>query len=151
MTMKIKKGVGILDFILIVVIGVLAFSVMFNWIVVNSNEAELNIDARYNDSFINLTENQLAMDTTTKQLRGSLNNITEAKGVVSTAFFGLRGMLAIFLLPLQIFDPVLETLSLAVDLLDFVPNGVKVAATIGLTVMLTFAFLRFFTQRSNDA
>ena len=149
---KFKKGeVTLTNVFVTTIIGILIFGAFLAFVNQSALESGVTVDSRYNDSYNRMLNAQSNLSATTNEIRDSMQDLTEAEDAASTAYFGLKGALALFKLPLQIINPVLETSSTVMDMLDFVPNSIIVTATIIFTLLIVFALLRFITQRSNNA
>ena len=145
-----KKGVKILDVMLTIVVAIFALGSVFLFILDNASEAGVTVPAHYNDTYNNLSRKQANLNTTAYELRDSVEDVTEAESAAAVAWNGFKGMLELFKLPLQLLDTGLESLTLGLSFVDFIPGIALAAITLGITIIIVFAILRFFTQRGND-
>jgi hypothetical protein len=149
--LETKKGVKIIDIFMVLLVGIFAFTGIFLFIQDNAEESGIEVDARYTDAFNNLSEEQEDIDELAKELRDSVQDIKEADNAAQVAWNGMKGILAIFKLPLEIWDTAKTSFEIGLSMLDTIPAAPKAVILIALTVILVFAFLRFITQRGNDA
>jgi len=148
---QFKNGVSILDVFLIVVMGIFCFGSFFFFVTTLASENDIDVPSRYNDSYQDMLDDQAEIQSTTEEIRDIMGDLEQASTIQQVAFNGILGVLALFKLPLKIINPVFSTLNLALDLFDIIPSTVIVSISIGILIILTFALLRFVTQRGNDA
>ena len=149
---KMNKKGSIKDIMIIVITGILLFSAFLSFTTDNAVQSGVELPGTYNDSYNRLARTQENLSATTDEIRDSMQDITEADNTILAAFYGMKGFLVIFKLPLKILSPILIGLSTVLDMVGIVtPPEVIIAITIGITIIIVFAFLRFLTQRGNDA
>jgi len=148
---KNKKGAKIIDIFIVMIIGIFCFGSFFLFTTTLANENDIDVPERYNESYQEMLNDQAILKQTTENLRDAVVDLSEASTVQQVAFNGILGVLALFKLPLDMIDPVFNTLEMTYSIFDEIPGTVIISIQIGILVILIFAFLRFVTQRGNDA
>lgn len=149
--LNLKKGASILDIFLVTMLFIFGFVAIMGWINSNAVESSIKIPNQYNDTLNSLNENQKGLDTNLADIRDNINDLKEADNIAQVAFNGIKGVLALFKLPLQIIDPLFEIINQIFVIFYGIDKRIIIAIISGLTAVIIFAFLRFVTQRGNDA
>jgi hypothetical protein len=137
---------------MVILIGIMLFGLFFHFLLENANDAGVTVEPKYNSTFNNLTGIQDDIDGLGVNIRDQLIKIKEADNNVQAAFFGLIGMLAIFKLPIDLFDLGLRATEQTFMFLDIPGAGiVKSIVLVMVVIMISFALMRFIAQRGNDA
>jgi hypothetical protein len=146
----IKKGVSLTDIGIVTLIGIFGAFVMWSFIGENISQAGITINDTYNDSFTRLEGKQVDLENNVDEIKSSMNNITEADSTIQSAWNGLKGVLAIIKLPLNMYDTAQGTFEISIAIFDFIPSIVKNTIAIAIGIIVVFAFFKLFTNRSTD-
>ena len=87
---NIKKSATLMGLIGILIIFIGFFTIMFLWVVSNSDQAGVTIDTRYNESYTRVMEQQGELNETVTDIQDSLEGITEADNIVQVAWNGMQ-------------------------------------------------------------
>lgn len=148
---RMKKGVGILEVMIVILISVFAIGAMMNFLIDNANEAGTVVDQRYNNSFNQLKAQEGNVSELTDNLKSAANNITEPDNALQVAFAGLKGAWQLVKLPITLVSIASETFNLFLDMIDWIPATVRNTAFIIITLVVLFAVIRLIFNRGNDA
>ena len=145
----IKKGASIRDIMLVIVMGIFAFGMIVNFIIQSANDKEITVSPVYNDTYNDLVTQQNKVDSLTTDIRNATSSLKEAN-IGDFAFFGLRGVLKVMLLPLNIIDIALESIAKTFSITGL-PDSIKVVVTLCVLIIIIFAVIKFVTSRATEA
>ena len=101
----IKKSAGTLWGVVISLIILMGmFYGMYNFIDENATEANKTIDSVYQGTYTNLSASEARLDATQRSIKSGVSNLTEAEASFGSAWNGLKGLVAVVLLPLNFID-----------------------------------------------
>ena len=149
---KIKKSESTLagiTFGIIIAIGI--FTAMFLWMQTNAEESGVVLnDPKYNDSYNRLVQNQDSLNNTIEELKNNANNIVEPDSAFGVAWNGLKGLVNVFKVPLQMLSIGYETLNIMTyPLTDVIPRWLLVILQIGLVAFIIFVIVSIFKGDNN--
>ena len=150
-----KKGASITNIIFTLLIGVFAMVAMFNFVVMNSNSAQLTVPTQYNDSFNELTAQQDELEQLSQNLTQGVNSLDEVDENFATGFAGFaRGALSLFKAPVVLLSTASESLNILLNLpfISLLLHPIVISTlTIGVALIVILALVRFIAQRGNNA
>jgi hypothetical protein len=145
----IKKGASIRDIMLVIVIGIFAFGAIVAFVTDNAQEKEITVDPQYNETYNSLLALQNRIDGLTTDIRNATSSLKEAN-IGDFAFFGLRGVLKVMLLPLNILDIAQESFATTFKVTGL-PDSLKAVIALCILIVIIFAVIKFVTSRATEA
>jgi hypothetical protein len=95
-----QSSLALVIFLIIFSMGI--FYAGFYWIEANAEESGRVVDAMYNDSFTSLKAEEGSLNTTIQGIKDGITGVTEADSTFGAALNGLKGLLNVFKLPLNL-------------------------------------------------
>ena len=145
----IKKGASIRDIMLSIVIGIFAFGAITSFVIQSANDKDISVSPVYNDTYNDLVTQQNEVDSLTTDIRNATSSLKEAN-IGDFAFFGLRGVLKVMLLPLNIIDIAVESFAKTFAITNM-PDSVKNVISLCILIVIIFAVIKFVTSRATEA
>lgn len=147
--LMIKNGATLKDTFLVIIGFIVAYGIMLAFITSSATQGGVTVDASYNTSYTKLQLDQQKLSNNTDEILSALSNVSEAK-IGDFAYFGLKGMWAVFKSPFTLINIATDSIGISTTLLDFIPDTIKGGITLGLLAIVLFAGIRFATSRNND-
>ena len=140
---KIKKSqTSLAGITFAIIIAIVIFTAAFYWIQTNATESGRPVDSMYNESFTNLQNEQNNLSDTITDLRNSASNITEADSIFSVAWNGLKGLVNIFTIPLQLVTIGWQSFEVITSpLAGIIPEWLLVLIRIGIIAIIIFVII----------
>jgi hypothetical protein len=150
-TKKIKKSESTLAGLTFsILIAIVLFTGFFYWISANAVESGREVDEMYNTSFTGLQTELTNLSTTINQIRDAASDITEPKEGFLTAWNGLKGLLNIFRIPLNLIDIAWQSYQLMVTpLAGIIPRWLIDIVAIGLVAFIIYIIVSIFKGDNN--
>ena len=111
---------------LCIILGIALFMGMYLWFVYNANESGVSLDSKYSNIYTNLNSTQDSLEDSLNEIRNTAYDLQEPDSYLSVAFGGLRGLLALLLLPFKIFNAALNSFFIITTGIE-IPNWAYVA------------------------
>ena len=146
---RLKKGASIRDVMLIIIMFVGAFGLFFGFVQQNAENAGVEVDSKYNESYNRLLQKQNNVTVIVTDLTDSVKNLSEAS-IGDYAFFGLRGILKVMQLPIALMSIAPEAWS-SIAILIPLPTEISFIITLGIMIVIIFAIIKFVTSRATEA
>ena len=145
----IKKGASLKDTFLIIILGIFCVGTVFFFVGANADESGVTVDAKYNDSYNQLQDQQDLLSDKMDDLRNLFTGVDEAQSG-SFGYFGLTGVVAIMKAPIQILNIAFTSLQLSYSFLDFIPTSALIAITLTVTCLIIFAITNVLLNRTRE-
>jgi len=129
-------------FSIILVFGI--FTGCYLWINWNADDSGVVLDSKYSAAYNETLLQQTELNNTITKIRDSFDKVTEPTSIYSVAFNGLKGLLYVVLLPIQIIDVAVSTYLNIATLVEL-PAWIKILITLSITtiiVLVVFALLK---------
>lgn len=135
----IKKGSGTLTGVVISMLIVIAvFLTLYNYINYDGQLGGVTLDAKYNETYGNLTDAQNRLDDNIGDLQDNLKNISEADDTFQVAWNGLKGLGNLLLIPINLASSGVDITNAIEGSLDIIPTNIKVLIELGIIVVILF-------------
>ena len=152
--LEFKKGVTVLAFFVSALVFILMFGLLFNFVIGNAGDVGLEVEDSINESYQNMLASRGQINETSYKIQTALKAISEAPNTASVAWNGLKGVLTLVLLPLDMINPILGLFDYSLTITSqftHIPPDIIITITIILLVLFVFAMIRFVMNRGNDA
>ncbi|MEB3330851.1 MAG: hypothetical protein VKQ33_16640, partial [Candidatus Sericytochromatia bacterium] len=116
------------DAFIVILIGVLFFGLSVLFITENAQEADVQVDDRYNQTYQKLLDDERDLQGVQNTLENFSTSVEEAK-LGDFAYYGFKGILSIMKAPFQILNIAKNSVSVVGATLDFVPQIVLTTAS----------------------
>ena len=148
---KIKKSESTLAGVTFsILIAIAIFTAMFLWVDLNATESGRTIDAMYNTSYVQLQNQSNQLSNTITELRDTADDLTEPDNTFAIAWNGLKGLLSLFKIPLQIVNIGWQSyLLLVTPLAGIIPMWLINLVAIGLIAFIIYIIVSIFKGDSN--
>lgn len=147
--LRIKHGATLKDSYIVIIGFIMAFGIFVTFITHEASVANVTVDPSFNQSYSALQADQQGLQNTTNDLLSALSNVSEAKAG-DFAYFGLKGMWAVFKTPFQILNIASDSVGVTSPLFGFLPPELKGGIVLIIIGIVVFAGVRFATSRNND-
>lgn len=94
---------------LCIILGLSLFMGMYLWFVWNANESGVSIEPRYSSIYTNLNSTEDSLESSLNEIKDTANDLEEPDSYLAVAFGGLRGLLALLILPFKIFNAAISS------------------------------------------
>jgi len=120
---------------------IVVFSGFFLWFKMNTDEAGLTIDSKYNDTYAKLSDASVGISDDVYLIKDSASAVVEADSTYQVAWNGLKGLGAVLLLPIRFITSAFAVWQAIIMNLDMVPPWLKVIIEIGIVAFIVFLIL----------
>lgn len=146
---KIKKGASIKDYLIVMMLFVVGFTVVYNYIFANVSQAGIAMDSDFNRSYQRYLATQGNITELTQDLRDSADDVQEAGGT-EVAFFGLNGILGLMKTSLGAIPVLSDLMANVQESLSFIPIEISNALIAMGAFLLVMTIIAFLTQRGRE-
>lgn len=148
---KIKKSESTLAGITFsILIAIAFFTAGFLWISQNSTESGKPVDAMYNTSYTQLQNQTTELSSTITELRNTADDLVEPDNTFAIAWNGLKGLLKLFQIPLQLINIGWQSYQLLITpLAGLIPVWLINLLAIGIIAFIIFIIVSIFKGDSN--
>jgi len=94
---------------LAIILGLTLFLGMYTWFKWNADESGVSIDSKYSNIYSNLNTTESELESSLEEIKDVANELEEPESYLAVAFGGLRGLLALLILPFKIFNAAISS------------------------------------------
>jgi len=140
----IRKNATLTSIIFSIILAFAIFTGCYLWISWNASDSGVVLDSKYNESYAELNNQQNDLNSTITDIRDSFDAVTEPTSIYSVAFNGLKGLLSVVKLPVQMVGIAVSTY-LNIGTLVELPNWARILIILSITtivILVVFALLK---------
>jgi len=133
-----------------ILIAIVLFTGAFLWINDNAVESGRPIDAMYNTSYTQLQNQSAQLDRTIGDIRTNLDALKEPDNTFAVAWNGLKGLVNIFRVPLNLISIGWQTFQLMIaPLAGIIPMWIINIVALGILAFIIYVIASVFKGDSN--
>ena len=137
---RYKKSATLMGLVMTIIVFIGIFTIMFSWLTINSEQSEVAIDSRHNESYNRVIEQREELNSTVLNIQDKLNKVEESPTIAFVAWNGMKFLIAtvlafadLVLVSIGSFEAVSDVLSAS-----GIPPSILILITVGITAFVVF-------------